>query len=417
MKLLQRMSSAAVLELEQSEARYREWFESAMVMVDHAPVGIAWCDVSEGLRITYVNKAGVDLLKPIQSALKVGAEQMSGHQANELFGRPIIDEAIVADPSRLPVHVRLAILNSCFDITANAVRNADGVIIGVMVSWTDVSLQSRLGASFRQTLGTAVGNLDRSAMDVQASAALVDGSAAEANKELRVVGHVGEQASQNVQTVASAAEELAASNSEIARQVLNGAEIATLAVRDVEATVAAVTALQSAAQKIGQVVTLINDIASRTNLLALNATIEAARAGEAGKGFAVVAQEVKSLATQTAGATKEITQQIGEIQSTTREASTSILSINDVIRQIKEISTGIASAVEEQSAATREIARNIQEASVRTQSLSQNIAGVGAKTEATGTTAANLVRSATTMVGESAAIKAAAEQFLKALEN
>jgi methyl-accepting chemotaxis protein len=359
MKLLQRVSSAAVLELEQSEARYREWFESAMVMVDHAPVGIAWCDVSQGLKITYVNKAGVDLLKPIQSALKVGAEEMSGHQANELFGRPIIDEAIVADPSRLPVHLRLTVLSSSFDITANAVRNADGVIIGVMVSWSDVSLQSRLGANFRQTLGTAVGNLDRSATDVQASATLVDSNAAEANEGLRSVGHVGEQASQNVQTVASAAEELAASNSEIARQVLNGAEIATLAVRDVELTVAAVTALESAAQKIGQVVTLINDIA---------------------------------------------------------EASTSILSINDVIRQIKDISTGIASAVEEQSAATREIARNIQEASARTQSLSHNIAGVGAKTEATGATAANLVRSAANMVDESAAIKAAAEQFLKALE-
>ncbi len=416
MKLLQRVSSSAVLELEQSEARYREWFESAMVMVDHAPVGIAWCDVSQGLRITYVNKAGVGLLQPIQSALKVSAGEMAGHQANELFGRPIIDEAIVADPSRLPVHLRLAVLDCSFDISASAVRNADGVIIGVMVSWTDVSLQSRLSNNFRETLGAAVGKLGRSATDMQASATLVDGNAAQANEELRAVGQVGEQASQNVQTVASAAEELAVSNTEIARQVLTGAEIATMAVRDVELTVAAVTALETAAQKIGQVVTLINDIASRTNLLALNATIEAARAGEAGKGFAVVAQEVKSLATQTAGATKEITQQIGEIQSTTREASSSILSINDVIRQIKDISTGIASAVEEQSAATREIARNIQEASARTQSLSQNIAGVGAKTEATGNTAANLVRSAANMVGESAAIKAAADQFLKALE-
>src|SRR3546814_392092 len=133
-----------------------------------------------------------------------------------------------------------------------------------------------------------------------------------------------------------------------------------------------VQGLADAAQKIGEVVNLINDIASQTNLLALNATIEAARAGEAGKGFAVVAAEVKNLANETAKATDEITGQISGIQQATREAVAAIQSIGQTIGQINEIATTIASAVEEQGAATQEIARNVQQASAGTSEVSRS---------------------------------------------
>src|SRR5690606_3955923 len=116
-----------------------------------------------------------------------------------------------------------------------------------------------------------------------------------------------------------------------------------------------VQGLADAAQRIGEVVQLITDIASQTNLLALNATIEAARAGEAGKGFAVVASEVKNLANETAKATDEITGQIAGIQQATKAAVEAIRSIGQTISQINEIATTIASAVEEQGAATQEI--------------------------------------------------------------
>ena len=120
-----------------------------------------------------------------------------------------------------------------------------------------------------------------------------------------------------------------------------------------------VAGLSDAAQKIGEVVDLINDIAGQTNLLALNATIEAARAGEAGKGFAVVASEVKNLAGQTAKATEEIGSQVSAIQDATEGAVTAIQSIGQTIREISEISTTISSAVEGQSVATREVTTNI----------------------------------------------------------
>src|SRR5262249_38124055 len=158
--------------------------------------------------------------------------------------------------------------------------------------------------------------------------------------------------------------------SEISRQVNQSATIANKAVAEAERTNGQVQSLAEAAEKIGEVVKLISEIANQTNLLALNATIEAARAGETGKGFPGVASEVKNLATQTAKATEEIGAQISAIQSATTSSVEAIQGIGTIIGEINNVATSIASAVEEQGAATREIARNIQQAAVGTQEVS-----------------------------------------------
>ena len=168
------------------------------------------------------------------------------------------------------------------------------------------------------------------------------------------------QTSSNMQAVASGAEELAASVGEISRQASNALEISMQAVKQANETNAIVSGLAIAAQKIGDVVKLINNIADQTNLLALNATIEAARAGEAGRGFAVVASEVKSLAAQTAKATDEISGQIAEVQGTTASAVTVIEAITETISKVNEISAAIAASVEEQAAVTQSISSNMQ---------------------------------------------------------
>src|SRR5262249_13918969 len=139
-----------------------------------------------------------------------------------------------------------------------------------------------------------------------------------------------------------------------------------------------------AAEKIGGIVQIINEIASQTNLLALNATIEAARAGDAGKGFAVGASEGKTLATQTARATEESASETDSMQTITPESVSTVGAISNTIDRVNEIASAIAAAVEEQSAATREISNNAQQAAAGTNEVNSNISGVSTATQKAG---------------------------------
>jgi methyl-accepting chemotaxis protein len=173
-----------------------------------------------------------------------------------------------------------------------------------------------------------------------------------------------------------------------------------------------VEGLARAADRIGEVVGLINSIAGQTNLLALNATIEAARAGDAGKGFAVVAGEVKGLANQTAKATGDINAQITSVQGETRKAVDAIKGIGTVIDQVREISSSIAAAVEQQGAATREIASNVQLAAQGTLEVSSHIAGITTAAAATGEASVQVTASADGLVLDSQKLRAEVTGFL-----
>ena len=219
--------------------------------------------------------------------------------------------------------------------------------------------------------------------------------------------------SNNVATVATAAEEMTGAIGEIARQVNHSSEVARRASIHSENTRQSVGALAERAYSIRTVVELINSIAGQTNLLALNATIEAARAGEAGKGFAVVASEVKQLANQTAKATEEITAQIASMRNAAEGAVEAITEIDSVINDINRISTTIAAAVEQQDAATREIARSIQSAAKSSKEITTTIDQVRRSVVDTGEAAHTASNAAETLLADSKRLAGEVDDFIR----
>jgi methyl-accepting chemotaxis protein len=274
------------------------------------------------------------------------------------------------------------------------------------------SLAEGFETSVRQTV-TAVG---ATAAELTAMADRLHASASTAMAQTETAAAGAHQVTGVIGVVAAAAEQLAASVGEITQQMAHSSRMAGQAASEANRSTLAMDSLAEASERVGQIVSIINAIASQTNLLALNATIEAARAGDAGKGFAVVASEVKGLANQTAQATEDIRQQIAAMQATTKTAAAAIAAIVETVRTIDNVASSVAAAVGQQSAATREIASNIQSAVEETRGVSKAVGSVTLATRDTGSLSGEVKRALGDLSGRFTRLESEVERFVERVQ-
>jgi methyl-accepting chemotaxis protein/CHASE3 domain sensor protein len=274
-----------------------------------------------------------------------------------------------------------------------------------------------LNADFESKISHMVESLSTAATAMNATATRMSETAEHTKDRSVAVAGAAEQASVSVNMAAASAKELSASISEIGQQVAESSDVAAHAVADAERTNRTVQALSTDVQHIGEVVVIIQTIASQTNLLALNATIEAARAGVAGRGFAVVATEVKSLASQTAKATQEIGKKIAHIQAVTANAVKAIEGIVTTIGRMNTIAERIATSIGEQNVATQEITRNVEQAASGTRDVTSNIVAVSQAAVESGSAAQSVLASAGQLERAAGSLSAEVTAYLRSIRS
>ena len=382
-------AAAAGNELSASRTRTRDviiWVALAVVLIG---LGFSW-------------RIGRSITQPLEELAEVMKRLANGDTAAQpvlIDARDEIGEmarTVVVFRDNMIERERLAGVES----ETSAARERRGESVAILIR------------TFRASIEQALDRLRESAGHLENASSGLNVAADAVSSEARTAENSVTTASVNVTTVASSIEELAVSIGEIAAQASKSTEVATRAVAESKRTVTTMTDLGGAANRIGEVIGLIQSIAGQTNLLALNATIEAARAGEAGRGFAVVASEVKSLAAQTARATEEVAAQIGAIQSATADAAQAIEQVSSIIDEMSEIATSVASTVEEQNNAVASIAEGVNRASTEARSGADAMSRVAGASTGARATAADVKGLADALATEAENLQGEVRRFL-----
>ena len=395
--------------LRETAGRLQEWFDSAMVMVDNMPLGVAWSDPGRDFFITYMNETGKAMLNPV---VQGGAAALDGKALHAVFPGLAERRGELSDPARMPLRAEIALGALVIDLRVVAIKNAQGAYTGAMAVWSDVTQRAQLARAFETNVTTAAEEVASAVTRMEASTRSMAALTEQATQRSSAVASAATQASGEVQSAAAAADTLSASLSGIAAQVAEASSVADRAVAEVKHTDETMRSLATAAQQIGEVVDLIQAVAGQTNLLALNATIEAARAGEAGKGFAVVASEVKSLASQTAHATDQIRTQIEAVRRAAAEAVEAMQRIGATIAEVGTAAGTISAAVGQQGAATQQMAGTMGHAVAGTSGVSSDITAVMSTSSEAGAAAATMLASVCALSQQSAQLRGQVAEFL-----
>ncbi|MBN8930194.1 MAG: hypothetical protein BGO51_02840 [Rhodospirillales bacterium 69-11] len=396
-------------------------------MIEQIPVGVMMTEIDGARRITFMNAEGRRLMRLVADELPVAPEQVVGSsfalfepppnaRRDDAAGTPVTPLAEAGAGADHGSRRRLHLGGETFELRATPILDRSGRETGQMVIWRRLTEQVELARTFERSIGSIARTLGDSAAAMTQVARGMSEATEQAGQCTLAVSRAADDATAHVGAAAAEAEELAVSVGEIGRQVAESTRIAAQAVAQADATDHSVASLSVAAGRIGDVVRLIGDIASRTNLLALNATIEAARAGEAGKGFAVVASEVKGLASQTATATEEIASQIRDMQVAAEQAMSALRSITATIQRMSEIAAGISGAVDRQSASTQEIAGAVQRAAAGTNEMNGNIGVVSRAVGESGSQAEAVLQAATGLAAQSRTLHTEVQGFLESIQ-
>jgi methyl-accepting chemotaxis protein len=365
-------------------------------MIEQMPLGII---TASGGQITYANTA---------IRAQIGVARPDVEQAG-LIGLSLVS----LTGSTLDSSCRMSLGEEAYEIGVSHLRDRDGHEDSFLLVWRCVTEQARLAEGFEQSVGGIARQVGEAAVGMRETAQAMASIATDAGARAEQVRLSSRGASTDVHSVVDTIEHMRTSVSEIARQVAESARMSAQAVAEAQEADRVIGELNGAAGAIGTVVTLIREIAQRTNLLALNATIEAARAGEAGRGFAVVAGEVKTLASQTAKATGEIGGHIAGMQTQTGQAVLALRSIGATITQLDSIAATVAAVVQQQEAATREIAQAVSNAARGTAGVDDTIAEVGDAVAQTQARSGEVLEAANLMGGQAGKLRDEVDAFLQ----
>lgn len=345
-------------------------------MVDNMPINIMMAS-PKTFDIVFMNATSLNTLRSIEQYLPVKADQVVGSNIDIFHKHPEHQRKLMADPRNLPHRAKIKVGPEWLELNVAAIVDNQGTYLGPMVSWSVITKQVQVADNVKEIATTLASTSTELSHSSDSMGKIVGGASNQASE----AAAAAQQLNANMQSVASAAEEMSASVREIAVNMSRSQQLIDQVVGRAATADDSAHSLETAAKAMGNITDLIKSIAGQINLLALNATIESARAGEAGRGFAVVASEVKNLATQTTRATEEISKEIINMQRVSLAVTEALSSIKGSITEVSQCVSGVASAIEEQTAVTREISVSLQTASTGVESVTQNVAGIAQATQ------------------------------------